>query len=241
MHALRPWTVCKLTIRYVHGCIIQRHLYSHGTDSLLYQVAFKRFVDDIAVEAVETNLIARLGDILSPIKVTYLADDIVTSIAGESEQSRSQRKQLTNQLDVLVQGLETCKRFVVGNVHGTSCSQLLRCYITKTKTNGLSVAGTRGVAIRSARSDSPGLSSPSRGTESDEADGNGSQDGVEAPTDSVYEVVSAPTAPGTEEEPIPDEEVTAFDEMVETVDDDWNLEVVTEKKKKSKKSKKALS
>jgi hypothetical protein len=53
-------------------------MYSHSTDSLLYQVAFKRFVDDIAVEAVETNLIARLGDILSPIKVTYLADDIVT-------------------------------------------------------------------------------------------------------------------------------------------------------------------
>jgi hypothetical protein len=160
----------------------------------------------------------------------YLAANVVTSIAGESEQSRSKRKQLTNQLDVLVQGLKTCKKFVVDNLHGTSCSKLLRCYIPKTETNGLSVAGTCGVAIRSARSDSPGLSSTSHGTESDDTDGNGSQDGVEAPTDSVCEVVSAPTAPGTEEEPIPDEAVTDFDEIVEPVDEDWNLELVTEKK-----------
>jgi hypothetical protein len=69
----------------------------------------------------------KLSDLLSPIKVTYLATDVVTSIAGESEQSRSKRKQLMNQLDVLSQGLETCKTFVVGNSHGTSCSRLLRC------------------------------------------------------------------------------------------------------------------
>jgi hypothetical protein len=41
----------------------------------LYQVAFKRFVDDIAVEVVETTIIAELSSILSPIKVTYLSAD----------------------------------------------------------------------------------------------------------------------------------------------------------------------
>ncbi|KAJ4342112.1 hypothetical protein N0V95_007048 [Ascochyta clinopodiicola] len=206
-----------------------------------YKVAFKRFVDDIAVEAIETNLVAKLSDILSPIKVTYLAADVVTSIAGESEQSRSKRKQLTNQLDVLVQGLETCKKFVVGNLHGLSCSKLMRCYTSETETDGLSVAGTRDVAIRSARLECLGLSSLSHGTELDEANGNGSQDEVEASTDSVYEVVSAATAPGTEAAPTPDEEVTAVDEIVKPVDDDWHLEVVTAKKKKSKKAMKALS
>ncbi|KAF3020902.1 hypothetical protein E8E12_000061 [Didymella heteroderae] len=79
-----------------------------------YKVACKRFIDDIAVEAVETSLLAKLGDILSPLRVTYLAADEVTSVAGESDESRAKRKQLTNQLDVLVHGLETCKKFVVG-------------------------------------------------------------------------------------------------------------------------------
>lgn len=62
--------------------MIQR-LYGHSTDSLSYQVAFKRFVDDVAVEAVETNLIAKLSDILSPIKVTCLTADVVTNVAGD--------------------------------------------------------------------------------------------------------------------------------------------------------------
>jgi hypothetical protein len=36
----------------------------------------------------------------------------VTEIAGESEENRAQREQLTKQLDVLMKGSETCKRFV---------------------------------------------------------------------------------------------------------------------------------
>jgi hypothetical protein len=65
------------------------------------------------------------------------------------------------------------------------------------------------------------------------------QDEIEAPPDSTYEVVSTSTA-GTEEIPIRDELATAVDEIVEPVDDDWNFEVPTGKKKKSKKTKKPL-
>lgn len=76
---------------------------------------------------------AKISSLLVDLSsITYSmrrSSDIVTSIAGESEQSRSKRKQLTNQLDVLVQGLGTCKKFVVGNLHGTFCSKLLRCYV----------------------------------------------------------------------------------------------------------------
>ncbi|KAF1994756.1 hypothetical protein P154DRAFT_501389 [Amniculicola lignicola CBS 123094] len=82
-------------------------------------VALKRFVDDIAVEAIETKIIAKLGDILSPLKVAYLAADVVTSVAGESDERRARRKQLTSQLDVLVKGSETCKRFMIGTLQGT--------------------------------------------------------------------------------------------------------------------------
>jgi hypothetical protein len=82
------------------------------------QVACKRFIDDIAVEAVETSHLAKLGNIFSPLKVTCLAANIVTNVAGESDESRAKRKQLTNQLDVLVHSLESCKKLVAGTLHG---------------------------------------------------------------------------------------------------------------------------
>ncbi|KAF2259691.1 hypothetical protein CC78DRAFT_524429 [Lojkania enalia] len=100
---------------------MNRYACSEALDCMqaYYQVALKRFVDDIAVEAIETNIIAKLDDILSPIKVTYLTADVVASVAGESEESRAKRKQLMNQLDMLVRGSETCKRFMVGRLQGT--------------------------------------------------------------------------------------------------------------------------
>jgi len=43
---------------------------------------------------------------------------LVTRIAGESEENRAQREQLNRQLDVLMKGSETCKRFIGVRVPG---------------------------------------------------------------------------------------------------------------------------
>lgn len=72
----------------------------------------KRFIDDVAVEAIEVNLLSLLHNIYSPLIVTTMADELVTRIAGESEENRIQREQFKRQLEVLKSGLETCKRFV---------------------------------------------------------------------------------------------------------------------------------
>jgi hypothetical protein len=72
----------------------------------------KRFIDDIAVEVIEAKLISPLGDIFSPVAVSAMPADLVTRIAGESEENRGQREQLTKQLDVLMKGSDTCKRFI---------------------------------------------------------------------------------------------------------------------------------
>ena len=72
----------------------------------------KRFVDDIAIEVVEDKLISSLHDMLSPTTVISMPADLVTSIAGESEENRAEREQLKKQLEVLMKGIETCKRFV---------------------------------------------------------------------------------------------------------------------------------
>ncbi|KAI4088258.1 MAG: hypothetical protein LQ339_008737 [Xanthoria mediterranea] len=80
-------------------------------------VALKRFIDDIAIEVIEAKLLSPLGDLFSPVYVSAMPPDLVTRIAGESEQNRTQREQLNKQLDVLVKGSETCKRFIGVRLH----------------------------------------------------------------------------------------------------------------------------
>ena len=88
----------------------------------------KRFIDDIAIEAVEAKLLSPLGNVFSPVAVSVMPADLVTCIAGESEENRAQREQLTKQLDVLMKGSDTCKRFIgvrlLGRKAPVSVSQL---------------------------------------------------------------------------------------------------------------------
>ena len=72
----------------------------------------KSFVDEIAIEVIEVNLMSPLHGIFSPMTVSSMPADFVTVIAGESEENRAQREQLTKQLDVFMKRSETCKRFV---------------------------------------------------------------------------------------------------------------------------------
>ncbi|KAL8718683.1 MAG: hypothetical protein Q9181_008170, partial [Wetmoreana brouardii] len=72
-----------------------------------YKVALKRFIDDIAIEVIEAKLISPLGGIFTPVAVSAMSADLVTSIAGESEENRAQREQLMKQLDVLTRGSDT--------------------------------------------------------------------------------------------------------------------------------------
>lgn len=72
----------------------------------------KRFINNIAIEVIEAKLVSPLGDIFTPVAVSAMSADLVTSMAGESEENRAQREQLTKQLDVLTKGSNTCKRFI---------------------------------------------------------------------------------------------------------------------------------
>ncbi|EEP78193.1 conserved hypothetical protein [Uncinocarpus reesii 1704] len=78
----------------------------------LAAVALKRFIDDIAIEAVEGKLISLLGSIFTSVAVFEMPDTVVTQIAGESEENKTERDQLNKQLDILTRGSATCKRFI---------------------------------------------------------------------------------------------------------------------------------
>ncbi len=71
----------------------------------------KVFVDNVATQAVETCLLARLTDILSPTSILEMDATLITAIAGEPEESQAEREQLTRKLTVLKSGLEICKRY----------------------------------------------------------------------------------------------------------------------------------
>ncbi|KAL2192898.1 P-loop containing nucleoside triphosphate hydrolase protein [Corynascus similis CBS 632.67] len=83
-----------------------------------YKVAMKRFIDDVAVEVIEAKLMTALNNILSPMSVYEMSTIDVTLIAGESEETRAERDQLNKQLEVLRNGLATCKRFVELRISG---------------------------------------------------------------------------------------------------------------------------
>ncbi len=71
----------------------------------------ERFVDDVAVEVIEVGLLSGLADILSPLGVYKMTPDLVSVIAGESEDYQAVRERLARQLEVLSKGAETCKGF----------------------------------------------------------------------------------------------------------------------------------
>ncbi|EFQ99281.1 interferon-induced GTP-binding protein Mx [Nannizzia gypsea CBS 118893] len=77
-----------------------------------YKVALKRFIDDMAIEAIEGKLISLLSNIFTPVAVFEMSDTVVTQIAGESEENKTERNQLNKQLDILTRGSATCKRFI---------------------------------------------------------------------------------------------------------------------------------
>ena len=72
----------------------------------------------MAVEVIEAKLVSVLDNILSPVSIFRMFDDQVVRLAGEPEEIRAEREQLNKQLEVLRNGLKTCKRFVGFRISG---------------------------------------------------------------------------------------------------------------------------
>ncbi len=75
-------------------------------------------MDDVAVEVIEAKLVSAIDDIFSPVKVFQMPPELVSCIAGESEDSRAEREQLNRQLAALGNGLQTCKKIASFRVSG---------------------------------------------------------------------------------------------------------------------------
>ncbi|KAL7822326.1 P-loop containing nucleoside triphosphate hydrolase protein [Trichoderma gracile] len=76
-----------------------------------YEIAFKRFIDEISIQVIEAGLVAEIRQILSPLVVAKMSDDQLEAIVGEKESVRAEREKLETKLKLLIDGLETCKKF----------------------------------------------------------------------------------------------------------------------------------
>ncbi|KAJ6126288.1 Male sterility NAD-binding, partial [Penicillium samsonianum] len=68
--------------------------------------------DDIATKVIEVKLLGAIPTLFTPITAFEMPKDLIRQVAGESEESQSQREQLNKKLWILKKGSDTCKRFV---------------------------------------------------------------------------------------------------------------------------------
>ncbi|KAK6591816.1 dynamin family protein [Botrytis cinerea] len=104
----------RITQKFFDGSDITRVHMSNYRDlrPLITQlVALRRFIDDLAVEAIEDTLVSHLHAVFPPLSVISMDDTLVTDVSGETESNRSQREQSIKKLELLERGLEICKHF----------------------------------------------------------------------------------------------------------------------------------
>ncbi|KAM0513409.1 hypothetical protein ACHAPE_007873 [Trichoderma viride] len=88
-----------------------------------YQIAFRRFIDEVSIQVIETGLISQIRNILSPLVVAQMDEDDMAAIVGEKESIRSARKRLQAKIKLLDEGAQTCKEFSGYQILGKHCNQ----------------------------------------------------------------------------------------------------------------------
>ncbi|KAI0376730.1 P-loop containing nucleoside triphosphate hydrolase protein [Hypomontagnella monticulosa] len=76
-----------------------------------YQVALKKFTDDISVDAIESCLIQRLPEVFCPDVVWDLSDEAVEQLGSEDDSTVKERDELTKKLAALERGLAELDAF----------------------------------------------------------------------------------------------------------------------------------
>lgn len=86
--------------------------------SAFYKVATKVFIDNIAIQVVERQVVSRLWEIFSPSSVVAMTAEMISSIAEESVEDHQLRKRLEAKLKSLQMGIEVCRGTLKGITAG---------------------------------------------------------------------------------------------------------------------------
>ena len=78
----------------------------------------KLFIDNIPTLVTEVTLVSPIPTMLCPQAVFSMRPKVVTDIAAESEEKKSQRDELTRKLKVLDAGLRICRLYAAREKSG---------------------------------------------------------------------------------------------------------------------------
>lgn len=92
--------------------------------SAFYKVATKVFIDNVAVQVVERQVVGGLWEIFSPSSVVAMTAEMISSIAEESVEDQQLRRRLEMKLKSLQMGMEVCRGTLSGIKPGTYFSSL---------------------------------------------------------------------------------------------------------------------
>lgn len=76
----------------------------------------KSFVDNVAVQVIEGAIIDNLADVFNPLAVAQMTSELISKIAAESQENQTQRELLERKIQILEEGLNTCKRHTTRNL-----------------------------------------------------------------------------------------------------------------------------
>jgi hypothetical protein len=78
----------------------------------------KSMIDNVAVHAIESCLIAGIGDLVSPSSILQMDEDVVFAIASEPSQSRCLREGTRQKFKILQAGLAVCMAYASRKTRG---------------------------------------------------------------------------------------------------------------------------
>lgn len=111
------------------GADMDNHACEEILDCMMafYKVAYKTFVDNVAIVVVERCLLDELWDVFSPLKVMEMDEELVRSICEEAPEDLRRRELLEGKRGSLRGGLEVCGRALKGVRKGASGASLTLC------------------------------------------------------------------------------------------------------------------
>ncbi|KFY95134.1 hypothetical protein V500_02918 [Pseudogymnoascus sp. VKM F-4518 (FW-2643)] len=78
-----------------------------------YKVAMKLFMDNVPTLAIQAPIVRKLDEILCPTTVFRMPPDLVTKIAGESEEKVQKREEILSRLSTLEAGAQICRQYAM--------------------------------------------------------------------------------------------------------------------------------
>ena len=69
----------------------------------------KSFIDGVAIHTIEYCLVAEMSNLFSPSSVLQMEEDLVSTIAAETQQNQTSREQTQRETEVLEKGLSICR------------------------------------------------------------------------------------------------------------------------------------